>query len=227
MINITLNSIITNCTRIFPIYISYRIQGSGDPYTNIGSFSVNIDGNLIIPMNLIVPDTIRCYDFLIESPCSSYTQTICVGGTTTTTTSTSTSTSTTTTTSSSTTTTTTPAQYEGFIWYGDTDPYPDLSLNNDSLIYPESFLRPVTDTNISVNFPVGATGDDGKFLVIKVPASRLDMNNWNNGSSPFNYGNIPDIAFRERLTFGGFDYYITRNPFFFDFAEPTYNITLT
>lgn len=141
-------------------------------------------------------------------------------------TTTSTSTSTTSTTSS-TSTTTTIAQFEGYLWFGTEDPWAELSANIDSLTYQGTYNRSLGITSLSVDFPIGAVSEDGMYIGLKVPSGVMDFNNWNNGASPFNYGTMPDIAFRERITFGGFDYYFSRNPFFFDFAEPTYNLTLS
>lgn len=147
---------------------------------------------------------------------------------TTTTTTTVPSTTTTTTPSPTTTTTTTMAD-NAFLWFGDEDPFTDLSSETDSFTYQASFIAPGSGS-ISATFPTGAIGVDGKYLIIKVPDSIAEKTAWANSTSGFNSGSIPDISWRlpsiDGLIFGGYRYYITRNPFFFDGGiTPSGNIT--
>ncbi|MFD2922039.1 hypothetical protein ACFS6H_20125 [Terrimonas rubra] len=116
-------------------------------------------------------------------------------------------------------------------WYGDIDPYSDLLAGNDTLTY----LAPVTIASnasaVNVNFPSAASSDltpDGKFFVIKVPISVTVKTKWENGTSVYNKGDIPDISWRAPFTSGQFRYYVTRTALILDYnVVPSNNITLT
>jgi hypothetical protein len=99
-----------------------------------------------------------------------------------------------------------------------TDPYPTISALSDPFVYGYS-------VNITHNTPVAYTlnsADNNVYFIFKIPAGENIKTTWNN--SNLNQGIIPDPEFRAAITFGGFTYYLTRNPYAFD---PTQFTTLS
>lgn len=88
-------------------------------------------------------------------------------------------------------------------WFGPTDPFPQLSLGNDTLSYQvsQAFGSPLV-----VNYPLGA--EDNQFNVLRYPNTQNDFTIWKNTDS--NLGTIPDGVMREILNINGFKYVISR-----------------
>jgi len=93
-------------------------------------------------------------------------------------------------------------------WFGDTDPFPDLSGGSDTLDYQ------ITQ-NITHNAPIvidysGQTGaENNQFNVLRYPNTENDKTTWIN--TGFNQGNIPDSVMHAILNINGFKYVISRN----------------
>lgn len=103
----------------------------------------------------------------------------------------------------------------GYLHYGDVDPATDLQSGIDNFTYQSSY--PIThDAPISVT--LSSTAANNKYLIIKVPSTESNKNNWY--STSFSNGTIPDFVFQSMVSFGGFDYYYTRNASSFEFTVP-------
>lgn len=93
----------------------------------------------------------------------------------------------------------------GYYYYSSVDPYPVLSTNTDNLTYQGTF--PITNGQpLVVTWPLAAA--DNMFEVVKYPISQSIKTVWS--FSPFNNGTVPDAVMRAIITFGGFNYLITR-----------------
>lgn len=95
----------------------------------------------------------------------------------------------------------------GSYYYGDVDYYSNLIANSDIVPYQGNFSSTVGGA-MAVTFPSAASASGGKYLVIRIPSSQTDRTTWYNNT--LNNGTIPDLVFREFITFGGYDYYLTR-----------------
>jgi hypothetical protein len=92
-----------------------------------------------------------------------------------------------------------------YYWYGDTDPYPQLSSFIDALTYAGT-VNFASGADISVPFPSGAANN--KYEVIRYPDTETVKTDWYN--TVLNNGTIPDAVFRDVLSFGGNRYIISR-----------------
>lgn len=101
-------------------------------------------------------------------------------------------------------------------WYGPTDPYPALSLGNDTLAY--QITQGIThNAPIAIIYSVGA--ENQQFNVLRYPNTENDKTIWNNTN--LNNGVIPDVVMRSILNINGSKYIITRGPMSLDNAAPT------
>lgn len=108
-----------------------------------------------------------------------------------------------------------PAAITGFLSYGDVDPDADLQAGVDNFTYQESYS--ITH-NAPVNVPIPLAGSNNKYIIVKIPNTESNKTIWY--STAFNNGTIPDFVFQSLITFGGFDYYYTRNASSFDPSVP-------
>lgn len=91
------------------------------------------------------------------------------------------------------------------------DPYGD-EIN----LIPQ-FSKFIADGAVSVSFDF-TVNSAGNYLFAKVPTGQPVYNAWENNE--FNFGDIPDYAWREKVTVAGFDYYMSRMPLFITSAVP-------
>jgi len=99
----------------------------------------------------------------------------------------------------------------GYLHYGDVDPYPNLSTNVDDFEYQQTFA--VTHSQpLTIDLPPAA--GNNKFLIVKYPAAEGVKTAWSN--TPLNNGVIPDSVMRAVMNFGGYMYVVTRNASSFD-----------
>lgn len=103
----------------------------------------------------------------------------------------------------------------GYLSYGDVDPNTDLQAHVDNFTYQTSYG--ITH-NANISVPIPQTASNNKYLIVKVPSTESDKTTW--FSTGFNFGTIPDFTFQSMITFGGFDYYYTRNASSFDYTVP-------
>jgi len=90
--------------------------------------------------------------------------------------------------------------------YVDDDPYPQLSIGNDTLTYQVS--QTIThNAAIVITYTLAATNN--KFWVLKYPDTENDKTIWNN--TPLNAGVIPDSVQRAIFIQNGFKYIVSRN----------------
>jgi len=90
--------------------------------------------------------------------------------------------------------------------YVDSDPYPQLSIGNDTLTYQVN--QTIThNANIVVTYPLAATNN--KYWVLRYPDTENDKTAWNN--TPSNFGSIPDSVMRAIFIQNGYKYIVTRN----------------
>lgn len=102
-------------------------------------------------------------------------------------------------------------QLQAFYGYRMTDPY-----NDEANLIPQ-FSKFFDDMAISISFDF-TTQSAGNYLFAKVPTGQRIFNVWENNQ--FNFGDVPDFAWREVRAIGGFDYYISRSPLFITSAVP-------
>lgn len=101
-------------------------------------------------------------------------------------------------------------------YYGDADPYPQLSIGNDTLTYQISETIS-HNSPIVITYPLAATNN--KFLVLKYPDTENDKVSWQNTVS--NFGSIPDSDMREIFIQNGFKYIVTRHAVSLDATATT------
>jgi hypothetical protein len=102
-----------------------------------------------------------------------------------------------------------------YYWYGATDPFPALNGGTDALVYQTS--APFT-TNQSISIPLPLAGQVNMFGVVKVPIGQSVKTTWYN--TALNNGQIPDAIWRDKITIGQFDYYVTRVEYTYDSLLP-------
>lgn len=115
-------------------------------------------------------------------------------------------------------------QGDGPFSYGDTEQY--------QAFYGYQLLDPVGDEanlkpQFSKFFEFGAKSitfdfsvqSQANFLYALVPTGQPVFNIWENNQ--FNFGDIPDFAWREPYTFNGFDYYVSRSILYITSSVPT------
>ncbi len=102
-----------------------------------------------------------------------------------------------------------------YYWYGDTDPYTQLSSFVDSLTYAGT-VSFTSGSSISVPWPSAA--GNNKFNVVRYPDSESAKTAWYN--TVLNNGAIPDFVYRDILSFGGNHYIISRNAMSIDTTAP-------
>lgn len=101
-------------------------------------------------------------------------------------------------------------------WYGDTDPFPQLSIGNDTLTYQIS--QTIThNAAIAITYPLASTNN--KFLVLKYPDTENDKMIWKN--TDFSLGTIPDSAMRAIFIQNGFKYIVSRTALSLDASATT------
>lgn len=103
----------------------------------------------------------------------------------------------------------------GYLHYGDIDPATDLQGGIDNFTYQSNYS--ITH-NAPISVPLSATAANNKYLIVKVPSTESNKTTW--FSTGFASGVIPDFVWQSMVTFGGFDYYFTRNASSFDFTVP-------
>lgn len=101
-------------------------------------------------------------------------------------------------------------------WYGTSDPYPQLSIGNDTLSYQIS-------QNITIGQPIVITyplaSENNQFWVLRYPFSEADKTIWVN--TPLNSGVIPDSVMRAIFIQNGYKYIVTRVQASLDSAATT------
>ncbi len=107
------------------------------------------------------------------------------------------------------------AAITGYLHYGDIDPATDLQAGIDNFTYQSNYL--ITH-NAPISVPLSSTAANNKYLIVKVPSTESNKTTW--FSTGFANGVIPDFVWQSMVTFGGFDYYFTRNASSFDFNVP-------
>lgn len=103
----------------------------------------------------------------------------------------------------------------GQYYAGDVDYYSFLSIGVDNVPYLASF-NITNGQPLSVLF--GAAGANNKWNVVKFPDTQSVKTSW--FSTDFDNGAIPDIAYRDIISFGGFRYIISRNALSLDPSVP-------
>lgn len=101
--------------------------------------------------------------------------------------------------------------YQMFYGYRLQDPYDDELTLQPQFSKEFEFGVP----SISLDFTPQSAGN---YLFALVPHGQPIFNIWENNQ--FNFGNIPDFAWREVRTIGGFDYYISRSILYITSAVP-------
>jgi hypothetical protein len=94
------------------------------------------------------------------------------------------------------------------------DPFPTLNGGSDPFVYGYT-------TTIVHNQPASYTlnnSDNNTYFIFKIPASENNKTTWYN--TVLNQGTFPDSVFHALVTFGGYDYYISRVQFAFDATQP-------
>lgn len=107
------------------------------------------------------------------------------------------------------------ASITGFLYYSSSDPGPTLLSNSDPFTYQISYS--ITH-NQPVSIPLTSAAANNQFLVAKIPSTESDKTIW--FSTVLNNGTIPDFVFAPMLTFGGFDYYYTKQLGSYDATQP-------
>lgn len=108
-------------------------------------------------------------------------------------------------------------QLQAFYGYRLADPFGD----EVNLVPQFSKFIDSGATFIPFDFTVQSAGN---YLFAKVPTGQPIFNVWENNE--FNFGEIPDFAWREKNTVAGFDYYISRSPLFITSAVPVITLRL-
>lgn len=103
----------------------------------------------------------------------------------------------------------------GYLYYSPNNPGPTLLLNSDPFSYQ---INSVITHNQPVSIPLTVAAASNQFLVVKVPSTESAKINWAN--TTFNFGTIPDFVFAAMITFGGWDYYYTKQLISMDSTQP-------
>lgn len=101
--------------------------------------------------------------------------------------------------------------YQMFYGYRLEDPYGDELLLQPQFTKEFQFGSP----SISLDFTPSSAAN---YLFAIVPTGQPVFNRWENNE--YNFGDIPDFAWREVRTINGFDYYISRSPLYITSAVP-------
>lgn len=100
-----------------------------------------------------------------------------------------------------------------FTWFAgwfDTDPYATLQVS-DPLTYQYTGTAAAGANIVVPAFPVSSAY---KWFVVKYPVTELEFDAWNN--TAFNYGTIPDQAWRSIFVTGSHRYIVSRTTLAFD-----------
>lgn len=94
--------------------------------------------------------------------------------------------------------------------YMDADPGPQLQAGSDPFVYQVQFpiVHNADFTISAVGTPIPFASSPNKYLIVRVPASEPSKGNWFNDS--FNNGIFPDFNWQTPVTFGGKQYYYSR-----------------
>lgn len=102
-------------------------------------------------------------------------------------------------------------------WYGDTDPWPDISTGTDNLTYLGSV--PFT-TGGPIVVPWPAASANNKYRVVRYPVAEGDIVSWVNIVG-FNYGPIPGTAYNPIATITTKKYVVSKG----DSVQSPYSVT--